>query len=438
MKRSEFLSACVAVGAGGVLLPLPAVAKDPPGLAVQPAAPGPTALRPPAVWPPVDPSDESFWTFLRGQFPLAEDRAYLNTGGLGASPYAVIDAVKAKMDELELVCETGHTEEMWKETKGAAALLLGCDAGEIAFVRNTTEGINIVAQGLPFKSGDEVILTTHEHVGNALTWLALTKQKGIVLRLFEPSTASQAENMDRIAGLINKRTRLISVPHAVTTTGLLLPVKEIAALARTKGIWSFVDGAQTAGMLPFSLHDIGCDAYATSGHKWLMGPKETGLLYVRQSMLETIRPLFVGAYSDGGFDFLKGTVAFHPTAQRYEYGTVSVPLRAGLKSAFSFVERIGIANVWKRDRALSDRLFEGLAAIPRVTVLSPADPSMRSAMVTFMHKGRAHLDLQEHLNAYNLRTRSVTEGGLAALRISTHVYNSFDEVERVLEGVRTA
>jgi selenocysteine lyase/cysteine desulfurase len=191
-------------------------------------------------------------------------------------------------------------------------------------------------------------------------------------------------------------------------------------------------------MLPFSLHDIGCDAYATSGHKWLMGPKETGLLYVRQSMLDTVRPLFVGAYSDGGFDFLKGTVAFHPTAQRYEYGTVSIPLRAGLMAAFSFIERIGIANVWNRDRALSGRLYEGLAAIPRVTVLSPADPSMRSAMITFMHKERAHLDLQEHLNSFNLRTRSVTEGGLAALRISTHVYNSFAEVERVLEGVRTA
>jgi L-cysteine/cystine lyase len=398
----------------------------------------PLAVRPPAVWPPVEASDDTFWTFLRGQFPLAEDRIYLNTGGLGASPYAVIDAVKSRMDELERVCETGHTDELWKEIKGAAARLLGCDAGEIAFVRNTTEGINIVANGLPLKSGDEVILTTHEHVGNSLTWLALAKQKGIVLKLFEPSTVSQAENLDRIGKLTGKRTRLISVPHAVTTTGLLLPVREIAAFARTKGIWSFVDGAQTAGMLPFSLHDIGCDAYATSGHKWLMGPKETGLLYVRQSMLDTIAPLFVGAYSEGGFDFLKGTLAFHPTAQRYEYGTVSIPLRAGLGAAFSFIERIGIGNVWKRDRALSDRLFEGLAAIPQVSLLSPADPSMRSAMVTFMHKGRAHLDLQEHLNAFNLRTRSVTEGGLAALRISTHVYNSFAEVERVLEGVRTA
>jgi cysteine desulfurase / selenocysteine lyase len=428
MKRSEFLGACLTVGAGSVLLPLPAAAKEPRSPAVRAAA----------VWPPVDPADEAFWTFLRGQFPLAEDRAYLNTGGLGASPYAVIDAVKARMDELERICETGHTEEFWKEIKGAAARLLGCDAGEIAFVRNTTEGINIVANGLPFKSGDEVILTTQEHVGNALTWLALSKSKGIVLRLFEPSTVSQAENLDRITKLMSKRTRLISVPHAVTTTGLLLPVKEIAALARAKGIWSFVDGAQTAGMLPFSLHDIGCDAYATSGHKWLMGPKETGLLYVRQSMLDTITPLFVGAYSEGGFDFVKGTMAFHPTAQRYEYGTVSIPLRAGLGAAFSFIERIGIGNVWRRDRALSDRLFEGLSAMPHVSLLSPADPSMRSAMITLMHKERSHLDLQNHLNTLNLRTRSVTEGGLAALRISTHVYNSFAEVERVLEGVRTA
>ena len=309
---------------------------------------------------------------------------------------------------------------------------------ELAFMRNTTEGINVVANGLPLRKGDEVILTTHEHVGNALTWLALRKRVGIVLKRFEPINASQQENLDRIARLITSRTRLISIPHVVTTTGLILPVKEIARLAQSKKIWFFVDGAQTAGMFPFSLHEIGCDAYATSGHKWLLGPKETGLLYVRKDMLDTIDAKFIGAYSDGGFDFLKDQVALNPAAQRYEYGTVSIPLRAGLGAGIRFLQRIGMENVWARDRRMATSLRDGLTRIPGVVVLSPTDDAMRSAMVTFMHETLPYLKLQEHLNTYNLRTRGVSEGGLAALRVSFHIYNTPAEVDRVLEGVRTA
>jgi selenocysteine lyase/cysteine desulfurase len=393
-----------------------------------------------APWsaPIQDPSDARVWKVLRSQFPLTTDRIYLNTGGLGASPYPVIEAVQSKMDELERISETGHSAELWKEIKTAMTRLLGCDVDELALVRNTTEGINIVANGLPLRKGDEIILTTQEHVANALTWMGLAQRIGVQLRLFEPSTTSQQENLERLQRLITKNTRVISIPHAVTTTGLIMPVREIAEIAKARKIWYFVDGAQTPGMFPFNLHEMGCDAFAASGHKWLMGPKETGFLYVRKDMLDTIQAKHIGAYSDGGFDFLKGTMKLNPTAQRYEYGTVNIPLRVGLMAAFEFIERIGIETIWKRDQALSTRLFNGLREIPHVKVLSPEDDSMRSAMITFMHENIPYLELQEYLNTFKLRTRGVSEGGLAALRISTHVYNSFDEVETVLEGVRTA
>jgi len=389
-------------------------------------------------WPAIDPEDEQFWRFVRTQFPLTDERAYLNTGGLGASPYAVIDAVKAKMDELEKVAETGHSEELWKEVKTAAAQLLGCDATELAFTRNATEGINIVCNGLPLKRGDEMITTTHEHVGNTVPWLAVLKREGIVIKLFEPSTASAQENVDRIERLITKKTRLISVPHATTTTGQILPIKALSVLAKAKGIWLFVDGAQTAGMFPFSLRDLGCDAYATSGHKWMLGPKETGFLYVRKEMLDVIQPKVVGAYSADQFDFVSGTLNFVPAAQRYEYGTVSIPLRFGLGAAINFLQKIGMENVWKRDQSLSTRLFTGLKSIPYVSVLSPASSTERSALVTFKHEKVPLADLQNHLNTYKLRTRGVGEGGLNALRISTHLYNTPDEVDRTLEAVRTS
>jgi selenocysteine lyase/cysteine desulfurase len=424
MKRNDFLrfSASAAFGAG--LLP---VLKWPSG-------PGSSE----GPWPAAEVPEEQYWEFVREQFPLAHDRAYLNTGGLGASPYAVIEAVKHKMEELEKICETGHSEALWDEIKSGAGALLGCDAAELAFTRNTTEGINIVANGLPLRRGDEIVLTTQEHVGNAFTWLALAKREGVVLRLFEPSTASDAENIDRLTRCITKRTRLISIPHALTTTGTLLPVAQIARLAAEKKIWFFVDGAQTAGMLPFNLHEIGCDAYATSGHKWLLGPKETGLLYVRREMLDTVRAKFTGAYSGGDFDFLKGTVAFNPAAQRYEYGTVSVPLRVGLGAAIAFLRKIGIERVWKRDRMLADSLVAGISGIPSIILLSPSQADLRSAMITIMHRTIGHEKLQAHLDTYNLRTRSVTEGGLAALRISLHVYNTPGEVSRILEALRTA
>jgi selenocysteine lyase/cysteine desulfurase len=394
-------------------------------------------VAPASLWPAIDGDDEQFWAFVRDQFPLTHERAYLNTGGLGASPLAVIDAVKSKIDELEHISETGHSEDLLNTIKGSAAALFGCDATELAFMRNTTEGINVVAHGLPFKEGDEIISTTHEHVGNGLTWLPLAKRKGLIIRRFEPSTASGDENIDRLSKLLSHRTRLIAIPHIVTTTGLVMPVKEICALARAKGIWSFLDGAQSAGMMPFRMHDIGCDAYATSGHKWMVGPKETGLLYVRKEMQDVLTPMFIGAYS-AEFDPTKDFYAYAPSAQRYEYGTVSIPLRIGLGAGMSFLQRIGIEVVWKRDRALADHLYEGLRAIPGVTVLSSPVPALRSAMTTFMHNRLPHLEMQKHLDTFNLRTRSVTEGGLAALRISTHLYNSFEEVDRVIAGVRAA
>jgi selenocysteine lyase/cysteine desulfurase len=386
-----------------------------------------------------DANGERYWALVREQFPLTRERAYLNTGGLGASPYVVIDAVVSRINELEKISETGHSEQLWASIKQKAAALLGCEAEEIAYTRNATEGINVVCNGLPLKRGDEVITTTHEHVGNAVPWLARQKRDGIVIKLFEPSRQSAQENLNRIARLISKRTRVISVPHATTTTGQVLPVKEIAAMAKAKNLWFFIDGAQTAGMLNFRLHDIGCDAYATSGHKWLLGPKGTGLLYVRKDMLDVIQAIEVGAYSDKSHDLQTGELTFHPTAQRYEYGTVSTPLFVGLGAGIDFLMKIGMENVWARDAALSTALLNGLTEIPNLEILSPFNQTERSAMITFKMENIEYLKLQSFLaEKYKLRTRGVGEGGVNGLRISWHIYNSFEEVNRVLEGINEA
>ncbi len=387
----------------------------------------------------IDPRDEAFWALVREQFPLTKERIYLNTAGLGASPYAVVAAVQEKINELERISETGHGDELWRSLKERAGKILGCKAEEIAYTRNATEGCAIVCNGLPFERGDEVITTTHEHVGNTLSWLGRQKRDGLVMKAFEPSIDSAQENVDRIARLLTKRTRALSIPHITTSTGQILPVKQIGELAATHKLWYFVDGAQAAGMLPINVHEIGCHAYATSGHKWLLGPKGTGLLYVREDALDLIAAKHLGGYSNiGEFDMASGALQLHPSAQRYEYGTVSTPLFVGLGAAMDFLLGIGMHNVWRHNFALATTLREGLSKLD-VGINSPQSPAEYSAMITFT---LAHVDrnkLQGFLaEKFKLRTRSIYEGGLNAVRVSLHVYNSFAEIERVLEGVKAA
>jgi cysteine desulfurase/selenocysteine lyase len=333
---------------------------------------------------PQSDDDGDFWKRIRSEFPLGDHRIYLNTGGLGASPRVAIEAVKTEMDKLEYVAETGRSASLWQTVKTTAGALLGCPARNIAYTRNATEGINIVCNGLPLVAGDEVITSSHEHVANTITWLARQRFDGIRLRVFEPSMRSAQENLDRIERLITPRTRVLSLPHVTTATGQVLPVEEIGALATHNDLWYFVDGAQAPGMMPVDVERIGCHAYATSGHKWLLGPKGTGLLYVRDDTLERIRPRWVGAYSASGEpDMMRsGDFLFSEGAQRYEFGTVSVPLFVGLGAAMRFLSDIGMARIWERNHHMARTLMTGLEAAG-AKVLSPQHPDEHSAMVTF-------------------------------------------------------
>jgi len=386
-----------------------------------------------------DSESEVFWARVRDQFPLTREIIYVNNGGLGPSPRVSIQAIHDRIDELEETSETGHSAKLWSSVKEKAGRVLGCRPEEIAYTRNTTEGVNIVCNGLPLKTGDEVITSTHEHVGNTISWLARQKRDGIRIRVFEPSTASAQENIDRIESLINPRTRVISISHVTTATGQVLPVGEIGELAAQHDLWYFIDGAQSAGMMPVDVTGMGCHAYATSGHKWLLGPKGTGLLYVRESALESIEARFVGAYSNAGHtDMATGEFGFHPTAQRYEYGTVNIPLFLGLGESIGFLLDLGLETVKRRNHALAAALMTGLDELG-AQVLSPRNTGEHSSIVTFKIKEMPKDELQQFLSKhYRIRSRGIYEGGLEALRISLHIYNSFDEVSQILEGVRAA
>lgn len=382
--------------------------------------------------------DPRFWQLIRAQFQLPPETAYLNTAGLGAAPSAVTNMVKAMMDREEEAPSPGHSEDDWTRirTKCAAFLGPGCSADEVAFVSTATEGINIILNGLALARGDEVITSTHEHVALCIPLLLKMKTAGIEVRTFDPDLARGPDNVRRIEALISNRTRLIFISHVTCTTGQIFPVAEIARLAASRRIPFALDGAQSLCQFPIDIKTIGADFYTASGHKWLLGPKRTGILYVRKDRIDALTPSIVGAYSDKANSLLERRLELRPSAQRFEYGTQNDALIYGLEAAAGFINTIGLPAIWAHNRALADACIEQLGAIPGLRLLSPAEPVYRSAMVTFSLPRRDNRLVANTLIQRHFRARSVTEGGLDAVRVSMHVYNNTDEVAGLTASVK--
>ncbi len=392
-----------------------------------PAAPEPTL--------PVfnDREPEAYWSAVRSQYPLSRALTYFNTGGLGPAATPVLAKTAEMTRQLQEKSEHGHA--LLAGARETVARFFGIAPAELAFVRNATEGNAIVAAGLKLVAGDEVIYESHAHPGGSFPWLQQQRLRGIVVKTFEPDPRDPAGNVARIAALHTRRTRVVQVSHITAPTGILMPVREIARLCRERGAWFHVDGAQSAGMIPFSLHAIGCDSFATSGHKWLGGPHETGALFVRRERMDEVAPTLTGAHA-GTLDEATGEFRLAADAMRYEYGTRNAAAILGLAEAVRFQEQIGRERIAARGRQLAERVRAGLARLPGVEILTPVAPALCAAMITFRTARVPPDQLFSRLLAERaIRCRPVTEEKLNALRVSTHVFNSPAECDALIAGV---
>jgi selenocysteine lyase/cysteine desulfurase len=386
----------------------------------------------------VEENDEDYWRNVRLMFPLNKEHIYLNNGTFGPSPYPVIEAVKAGMMENDRNGQYGN----WDPTVARIAKFVGADEEEIALTHNVTDGINIGCWGLPLQKGDEVILTTHEHSGNAVPWMNRQKLHGIVIKTYTPASTA-AETLTRINNLITKKTKAIATPHIPCTQGQILPVKEICTLARDKGIYSVIDGAHGPGMLQLDLHDMGCDTYASCSHKWLLGPKGTGFLYIRKGFQNTLQPYTVGAGSnDDKWDMMTTPVStggYTQNAHRYYAGTQSNGLYAGVVAAIDFFESIGTENIYSRVKYLGKYTQDRLLSFgDKVEMLTPTEERSRGAVNGFRIKGMDYQKFYSMCADKKIRIRGVGENGLNSLRVSTHIYNSTEEIEVLMDVVKSA
>jgi L-cysteine/cystine lyase len=234
---------------------------------------------------------------------------------------------------------------------------------------------------------------------------------------------------------MSRKTRLVILSHVTCTTGQLLPVQKIGKLARDRGVWFALDGAQSAGHVPIDLKTLPVDFFATSGHKWMLGPKRTGILFVRRPLLDTLTPTTVGAYSDLSHDIRKQTLTFHPTAQRYEYATQNETHYRGLETAADLLECIGPDRIMERNYRLARTLYDGLSAIHGVALLSPLESAYRTCMITFKFREINYREAAGLLGKERFRVRVVPEGGVEGIRVSIHLYNRKEEVLNLLNAV---
>jgi selenocysteine lyase/cysteine desulfurase len=379
---------------------------------------------------------DRYWAELRRQWLLAPDHVNLNCGSVGCSPLPVLNAVIDHLLAAEAFREPaypwfGYEENpRLRELRDALAAFLRCKRDELALVRNATEANNVVCNGLDLKAGDEVLLTDQEHPGGRCCWEQKAARYGIRLNtvVLPRPPASADEIVERFAKAITPRTRVVFFSHITTTTGLVLPAKELCRLARDRGALSHVDGAHAIGQVPLDLHEMGCDFYATSPHKWLLAPKGTGTLYVREELLDR---LWVTVASAGWKDRDLKAYRFS------NFGTSNLSVMVGLKAALDFHRALGPGRVYARIHELAGRVRDRLKEYPQLRLANASGETFYAGLVSFEPvKGDLKRVLAE-LAARNVRVA----GGPERVRVATHVFTQstelntfFDAVDRGLRG----
>ena len=421
MNRKNFI-ATVGVAAGGALTGLHKPAKS--EQAVLPFS--------------LPANEEDLWRVIREEFSFPEGYVYLNTGGIGSVPRHVRSFFSDAWFQLERNPTPGHDLNKWNDIKKDVALLSGSgvDFSEIALISSATEGINIILNGLPLQKGDEIITTTHEHVALNIPLLNQIRRRGVIVKYFDPDRKNGLNNIKIISNLITKKTKLIFISHRTTTTGQLLPVKEIGELAKSKNIWYALDGAQVPGSMPIDVNSYNADFYIFSTHKWILAPRRTGVLYVKKDMQDIVAPTTIGAYSDNGFNIKDGSLNFQSSAQRYEYGTQNELLFFSMHESLKFINSIGLSDIRKHNETLSERFYEELKKIEGCDLLSPEEREYRSSMITFRVQGKNLNDITGAMGKENIRVRPVSEADLNGVRVSFHLYNNTDDVDKAVKSIR--
>ena len=382
--------------------------------------------------------DEAYWLRVRREFNLRDRLIFMNNGTFGPASRRVVEANERMCRELAEDPVDNYRAAERDRVREHLAQFVGATPDEIALTRSTTEAVSIFAHGIDWRPGDEVVMATHEHAGGQGAYLTIAERRQITLRFVDlPAPIEDPEQVvDLYAKAITSKTRLIMASHIMFVNGLLVPAREISSLGRSRGVLVSIDGAHAVGMIAVDIGAIGCDHYAAAGQKWLLAGSGTGLCYVKQDAQKKLWPLM------GHWD---PAWTYPMTARKFEgNGQKNIPSIMGMSEAVALMNTIGKGNVEMRVRQLADRLRSGLREIKGVRLFTPRNPRLNCGITTFAVDGVSNVALgsallERHgIKVLVLPDDSGPTKAWNSVRVSTHIYNLPDEVDRLLECVRDA
>jgi L-cysteine/cystine lyase len=375
---------------------------------------------------------------VREALPALAAGIYLNTGSVGPLP-AETAAAMAELETYERDLGRAHPDYFEEflarmaEARAGVAAILGADVASVALMHSTTDGMNAATLLADRGPGARLVTTAHEHAGGLAPLRALRDRTGIDLVLVDAGDDGDDERtVAAFDQAITHDTRLVSISHVVWTTGAVLPVARIAAIAHDRGALLLVDGAQAAGAIPTRLDELGADLYGVPSQKWLLGPEGMGALVVARDVVEGFVPAIAGWYS---FEQANepATAAWWRDARRFEASGWHRPSVVGMARSIGWLSMyVGLDFVYRRGAELAARTAERLGAIPGVTVLTPRE--RMATLVTFRIEGwPAQAALEELGGRVFIVARTIPS--LDALRLSVGFFNTEGELDRVVEAV---
>lgn len=371
--------------------------------------------------------DEDVWTQVAQAYDLDGRHVVLNGGGNNPQPRAITEAL-ARYDRLAASQPRPHNVALlarFDDLRARLARHLNCDAEEVAITRNTTEGLNIVAHGLPLQAGDEVLISRFDEHYAGASWLPRVTRENIrIVRVDLPLAPSVEEVIARFSAAITPRTRLLVASHLVDGWGFVLPIRELSELAHRHGAQLLADGALSFGQMPVDVRALGCDYYATSLHKWLSAPLGTGALYVRRDRIASLWPLY-------------GNRVARDDIRKFEaIGTRSGPTVAAIGEALDFHERIGPERKLARVRHLLGVLLDALAGAPKVRVYTEPDPARRAGLARVCIDGASGRDLMLAVREHGFYTFGGFDDAPDGVYVSPNLFNTPAQLQRFAEVVR--
>ncbi|WP_455284716.1 aminotransferase class V-fold PLP-dependent enzyme [[Eubacterium] cellulosolvens] len=363
---------------------------------------------------------------IRSEFLVTKKLAYLDHAAVGPLPTMTVEAIKRVTDEK---CDGDLHWQSWEdtveETRKSIASLIGANVEEIALVHSTTEGIAIVANGLSYEKGSNIVTCDMEFQSNLFPWQSIAKRQRLELRVVRNSDGKL--RIEDFSDAIDAKTRLVAISYVQYSNGFRTDLEELSKIAHENEAYIVTDAVQAVGQMPVNVSKLGVDFLTTSGYKWLLSPIATGFLYVKRNLFEELWPTIVGYRSDEkGLEFGFREFRPAPTARRYEAGQLNFSGFAGMEKSIELLQSVGLDNVWRRIVSLIDRTIDGVERNSRVQVNSSLNQASRSGIVNLAcdDPDSVGARLMEHGVAISVRS-----GGL---RISPHFYNTENEIDKLV------